>query len=51
MRRMPLPVTWSVAAVAGEVFLGDEAFDDGGAGGGGAEAALGHGLARGLRRR
>ena len=36
------------AAVAGEVFLGDEALDGGGAGGGCAEAALGHGFAQGF---
>ncbi len=37
-----------VAAIAGEVFLGDEALDDSGAGGGGAEAAVGHGFGEGF---
>lgn len=36
------------AAFAGEVFLGNKAFDRRRAGGGGAESALGHGFAEGL---
>ncbi len=37
-----------LAAVAGEVFLGDETLDGGRTGGGSAEATLGHGFAKGF---